>query len=109
MKKVILSIMVAISLHAGNPIVDGSKAWEHYDNGNKNFDSFLFGFYAGYILGIKDSENNILFCIPSNIEGEQILAIVRKYIKNNPEKWNKGNWNLVFTPLKEAFPCKKKK
>lgn len=104
-----LGILVAASLYAGNPFIDGSKEWEKNDNGNKVENDLTFGMYVGYIVGVKDSVNNILFCIPNDVEGEQILAIVRKYIKNNPEKWNKGNWNLVFSPLKEAFPCKKKK
>ena len=27
-------------------------------------------------------------------------------IKNNAEKWNKGAWSLIVTPLGEAFPRK---
>ena len=104
-----LGILVTASLYAGNPIVDGSKEWEKQYDGAKNYDSFLWGLYGGYVFGVKDSVNGILFCIPNDVDANQILAIVRKYIKNNPEKWNKGNWNLVFTPLKKAFPCKKKK
>ena len=106
--KIILSILIAISLQAGNPIVDGSKEWEKFFNGNKN-DALGYGIYIGYVAGVRDSIDGVLFCIPKDVDSDQILAIVRKYIKNNPEKWNKGNWNLVVTPLKEAFSCKKKK
>ena len=89
-------------------MIDGSKAWEQYDNGNENFDTMMYGYYLGNIHGIRLAVNGILFCTPKDSKDNQLAAVVRKYIKNNPEKWNEGAWNLIFIPLKEAFPCKKK-
>jgi hypothetical protein len=101
--------MITISLYGENFIVDGSKAWEQYDNGEKNYNSTYFGYYLGVINGIRVSVDDVLFCIPNEVDNNQLCAIARKYIKNNPEKWNEGAWSLIFTPLKKAFPCKKKK
>ncbi len=109
MKKILIGLMITISLYGENFIVDGSKAWEQYDNGEKNLNDTAFGYYLGTINGIRTSVNGILFCLPKDATNNQLGAIVRKYIKNNPEKWNEGDWSLVFTPLKEAFPCEKKK
>jgi len=109
MKKIILNLLVVASLQAGNPLIDGSKAWEQYDNGFKDVNDLNFGYYMGIMQGVRTSLDGILFCTPKNTDNNQLGAIVRKYIKNNPEKWNESYWNLIVTPLKNAFPCKKKK
>ncbi|WP_151901381.1 Rap1a/Tai family immunity protein [Sulfurimonas hydrogeniphila] len=108
MKNIILVILVAGHLQAGNLLVDGSKAWEQIENGNKNYNSLALGFYMGTISGVSASLDGKQFCIPKDISNNQLCAIVRKYIKNNPEEWNNGNW-MIFSSLGQAFPCKKKK
>jgi len=109
MKKILIGLMITISLYGENFIIDGSKAWEQYDNGRKDINDIAFGYYLGTINGIRTSVDGVLFCLPKNTTNNQLGAIVRKYIKNNPEKWNDGAWSLIFTPLRKAFPCKKKK
>ena len=37
----------------------------------------------------------------------QISAIVSKYLKNHPERWNESAAVLVIDALVEAFPLKK--
>jgi len=98
--------MITISLYGKNFIVDGSKAWEQW---RENYNSTYSAYYLGVINGIRVSVDGVLFCIPNEVDNNQLGAIARKYIKNNPEKWNEGAWSLIFTPLKKAFPCKKKK
>ncbi|WP_176753970.1 Rap1a/Tai family immunity protein [Nitrosomonas mobilis] len=48
-----------------------------------------------------------LFCTTSGVTRGQFIAIVAKYLKNNPEKWNMSADSIVFYAMKEAFPCKK--
>ena len=112
MKKVILGCFLVISLYGwGNTenFIKGSTDWEQFDNGNEKVDKFFAYGYLNYIGGVMDAIDDILVCRPKNSTGNQVLAIVRKYIKENPEKWNKSAWYLVYTPLTKAFPCKKQK
>ena len=107
MKKILFVLILIINLYGGNAIVDGSKAFEEYENGNKKASPIEIGYYLGIIDGVKVL-NNVIYCLPRNTSTGQLAAIVRKYIKNNPEKWNRGTWDLVVVPLKIVFPCKKK-
>lgn len=101
-------MLIIISLQADNLLVNGSKAWEQLENGNKNYNTLALGFYMGTINGVTASLNGRDICIPKDVNNNQLCAIVRKYIKNNPEKWNDGNW-MVFSSLTKAFPCVRKK
>jgi hypothetical protein len=49
-----------------------------------------------------------LFCRPENIELLQLVRIVLKYIRKNPEKANEGTAALIIMALREAYPCPNK-
>jgi len=108
MKKIILIMLIVINLQAENLLVKGSKAWEQIESGNKNYNTLALGYYMGAIDGVRASLDGRDICIPKNVSNNQLCAIVRKYIKNNPEKWNDGIW-MMFTSLTRTFPCTKKK
>ncbi len=40
----------------------------------------------------------------NNVSVNQMCAIVTKYLKIHPEKWNQCASELVIEALKEAFP-----
>jgi hypothetical protein len=108
MKKIVIGILLTLSLQAGDMLIDGSKAWEQINDGNKNYNSLHLGYYMGIISGVKASLNGMKICIPKDVNNNQLAAIIRKYIKNNPEKWNDGIW-MVFDSLTQTFPCSNKK
>lgn len=62
--------------------------------------------YAGYVSGVSDTANGALFCIPAEVRVEQIMAIVEKFLKNNPEKWNNSGSSIVIDAMETPFPCK---
>ena len=70
------------------------------------YDAFCNGLYMGIVSGVRNSINNILFCLPNNYNNDAVLHIVSKYIENHSEKWSGGILTLVVAPLKEEFPCK---
>lgn len=65
------------------------------------------GLFRGYVSGVVDTGNDILFCTGSGVTRGQYSAVIAKYIKNNPEKWNKSASSLVIEAMQQAFPCKK--
>lgn len=74
---------------------------------NPNGSKFNSGLFSGYVSGVVDMGDNILFCTSAGVTAGQYGAIVAKYINNNPEKWNINAHYLVVSALEEAFPCKK--
>ena len=72
-----------------------------------NGSQFSSGLFNGYVSGVVDMGDSVLFCTSSGVTAGQYNAVVAKYINNNPEKWNRNAYFLVVSALEEAFPCKK--
>lgn len=65
--------------------------------------------YIWYVNGIADALTLYgRLCLPTNAIEGQLTAVVSKYLKDNPEKWNKAGAELVSDALISVFPCKKK-
>lgn len=93
----------------GNQLVQFMREFDKYQNGNKDADNFEIGRFTGYVIGVVDSNNESAFLIPTDTSIGQIGAIVSKYLKDHPEKWNEPASILVITALKEAFPLQENK
>jgi len=117
MKKIILIILIlnfnilnAGGWVSGNELVKYMNENKKLSNGIKNVDTIDALRFNAYVFGVIDVlEDAEYICIPENVNGRQLFAIVIKYIDNNPDKWNKTASYLVETPLLNTFPCKKKK
>lgn len=98
------SNLVSAEYFSGNKLKTYLDAYEA-----KNAD-FNAGVYAGYVIGVQDSLGDILFCTPQDVVTQgQIAAIIGKFLRANPELWNKPADILVAQALNQAFPCKKDK
>jgi len=64
--------------------------------------------FTGYVEGVVDSYNPILFCISDGVKVNQLARIVGEFIKANPSEWDHNGSNLVIKVLKERYPCPKK-
>lgn len=109
MRKIALltsTILFCSNSHAdfttGNELQQWLSASESADE--SRYDTGLF---RGYVSGVVDTGNDVLFCTTQGVNRGQYTAVVAKYIKNNPEKWNIGASSLVIDAMKQAFPCKK--
>ncbi len=60
--------------------------------------------FMGYVTGVADALDTIMFDIPVGTKKDQIMAIVGKYLENNPDKWRLNGNVLVVNALKAAFP-----
>lgn len=65
------------------------------------------GMFRGYVAGVQDLDNNVLFCVPENVKLSQSSAIVQKYFADNPQTWHLSAKELVVGALQKSFPCKK--
>lgn len=61
----------------------------------------------GYIEGVIDTVDNVLFCTPKGAVYGQDVAIVTKYMDANPESWHLPANDLIVAALRAAFPCGK--
>ena len=116
MKKIVLSIIMTFSILNAGGWVSGNRLVQQMNEAKKanigsqsvNWSDALS--FQAYVFGVVDVLDDASYvCIPSNVKGQQIFAIVMKYIDNHPEEWNKTASYLVETPLLKTFPCKKKK
>jgi hypothetical protein len=112
MKKLIYLLLMFSFLFAGS-FINGNKLYnvglENYkiqlgDRGNW-IDS---GFYMGYVEGVFDSYNKVLFCSPLNITSGQVHDIIFKYLQNHPEIRNLPANLIILKALKKIWPCKNK-
>ena len=67
--------------------------------------SFEDGVCYGYVFGVFDSNPGDLICAPNGVTGRQLVDIVRKFFKENPEIRHDEAAVLVTVALAEAFPC----
>jgi len=65
------------------------------------------GMFRGYVAGVQDFNNEVLFCVHENVKLSQSSAIVQKYFSDNPQTWHLSAKELVVRALQKSFPCKK--
>lgn len=81
-------------------------------NGNKLYTRLLedFGsdwsYGVGYVIGVHDAHNEVSFSSPNEITQNQVIAVVKKYLENHPEKLHYAAPDLICLALQEAFPKK---
>jgi len=92
-------------LFEGNKLVFFMKGYEQSENeaNVKNYASALA--YNVFIRGVFDATHHMYYNI-NNVEPQQLCAVVTKYLKAHPERWNEPAVKLVIDALKEAFPKK---
>lgn len=111
MKKLIFLVLVISFSFAY--FMDGNRLYQNGLEYHKNLmgekSSWVdVGLYDGYVMGVFDSYNGVLFCSPINVTSGQVFDIVFKYLQNYPENRNLSANTLVFKALNKIWPCKKK-
>jgi hypothetical protein len=94
----------------------------YYENGNKLTEAcnanatenaaaaFQEGLCFGYALGVLDTlvDQTKAFCVPQGPQGvklQQVVDLVRLYLRTHPELRHLPAAALVVAALKEKFPC----
>jgi hypothetical protein len=91
----------------GNVLVGLMREYEAYIKGGEC--NVRAGEYMAYIMGVEDAYERVVPISPDDATGNQIVAIVSKYLKTHPEQWSESAASLVAKALKQAFPLRKSK
>jgi hypothetical protein len=89
-------------------LVELMREYDRYEAGVNDVNGFECGIYFAYIIGVYDV-TNILYDPPNTATKGQIIAVVSKFLKKNPERWSEPASLLVVEALQKAFPLKEKK
>ena len=88
-------------------------AFADYLDGNeiqklsRDENSYNFELFRGYVAGIQDGYNGEMFCVHSDVRLSQAVAVVKKYLNENPNIWHLPAKIVVIEALKASFPCTK--
>ena len=108
MKRVFLAVI--LMAHAASAQQDYVPYMHHFSiwgtlNGDQKAE-FLFGFTNGYLLARGAAVRPLMECMEYNIPYAQAVAMVDKYYKANPEKWNRGVGDEIIAALTvKGGPC----
>ncbi len=101
-----ITILFCSNSHADFTTGNELQEWLSESEGG-NESRYDTGLFRGYVSGVVDTGDDVLFCTTQGVNRGQYTAVVAKYIKSNPEKWNMGASLLVIEAMEKAFPCKK--
>jgi hypothetical protein len=72
-----------------------------YNSLNESFDC---GLLYGSINGIRAAGGGVWFKIPLDIQNGQIIEIIKKYLRDNPDKLNQDASFLIINAIAETYP-----
>lgn len=87
----------------GNEIYAGLEDWKRTTSTNLTTSAIAFG----YVVGVSDALDQVVFCLPSSVTAGQITDIVYAYMRDNPQIRQKDASYLVAAALKPYFQCRK--
>ena len=117
MKKIVLALFLAFSCTTalaqfikGNQLREWLAADDRLENGvRSHIDYTNSASGTFYITGVAETFSVLgLLCLPNGVTTGQMQAVVSKYLKEHPEKWNNDANPIVYVALSSAFPCPKK-
>ncbi len=106
MKK-LASILVLLFLMTANAhALTGAELKKHLIEFNSSSGSLWGPYGVGYVLGVADLGNGLLFCTPS-VTNKELTSIVLSYLFAHPDKLEKSADGLVVNALSAKWPCEK--
>ncbi len=78
---ILLAAALAIAMTTGNEL-------KHFaDDGEKDPGSLFGEYFDGYVVGVVElSHTFVNICVPPDTTNRQVIDVVRKYLKDHPEK-----------------------
>ncbi|MDA7755619.1 Rap1a/Tai family immunity protein [Pseudomonadales bacterium] len=103
-----LVTIAALAMLLGSPAsyaagaVTGNELAGYCEKGAATSQKALCG---GYVAGVFDTASGSFICSPKGVTVGQLVSIVTKYFRENPEWLHDNASVLVTAALAEAFPC----
>ena len=72
-------------------------------------DIFDAGRAQGFVVAAWDVGIDAHFCVtsPKPATVEQVMAVAKKYLDENPARWSSSGHSLVQESFRRSFPCKR--
>jgi hypothetical protein len=86
----------------GNSLLESMRGHEKFMAGDQG-DTAKALHFMGYVTAVNDT-TNYMYGSMNNVSVNRMCAIVTKYLKAHPEKWNQCASELVIEALKQSFP-----
>ena len=105
MRKLILTTCLTALLSTANASVftDGNSLHRRMTSGNHGDTMYALG----YVVGVVDTVNRFMFCIPGNSTVGQLYDMVQNYLTNVPAERHLAADVIVTRVLSASFPCAK--
>ena len=106
MKKLILTTCLTALLSANAQATyfnDGNKLLSDMEE-NVNTSRM---YALGYVAGVVDSLNQVVFCMPNTVTAGQVNDMIRNYLRNTPAERHLPADVIISKAFGVAFPCKK--
>jgi len=104
MKRLLIALTAALAFSAlATYFNDGNKLLADMDDGSNTSKMYALG----YVAGVVDSLNQVVFCMPSTVTVGQVNDMVRNYIRNTPAERHLPGDVIIAKAFGIAFPCKK--
>lgn len=85
----------------GNEIKAGLEGWVDKESTEYIRDALAFG----YVIGVHDALSGSLVCTGDRVTQGQIVDVVLKFMRNNPEVLDKSADVVITAALKSVWPC----
>jgi hypothetical protein len=106
MKKLILTTCLTLLLSVNAQATyfnDGNKLLSDMDDTSSTSKMYALG----YVTGVVDSLNQVVFCMPSTVTVGQVNDMIRNYLRNTPAERHLPADVIISKAFGVAFPCKK--
>ncbi len=115
MRKIVLTISSVLAIliftsccfagfESGTSLANRWKEYKKKTLGQVGFNQSGVDFYTGYVEGIADSNDGVLFSIPGGVNAAQVPSTVGKYLEDHPSDLKKPADFLVTQALRVAYP-----
>lgn len=91
--------------YTGNDLIDWSRGFDAMQSGGTA--TWKDGMFVGYVAGVAETVNGVIYCPKRDPTHLQNAAIVAKQLKANPEVWAEDASVIVVTALRSVAPCPK--
>ena len=103
MRSIIAAALIAASASANAQFVTGNNLLNHMES--KSHGDKMYG--IGYVVGVIDSMNGYVFCLPRSFTVGQAFDMVQNYLTNVPADRHLAADVITGKVLAASFPCPK--